>query len=184
MPGSVLLTLAPLLVALFPPGDMPKTIPHKVLETFHFTGDDNSPLYVSGVEALVLRKPDDFEKYFLKVKPAKNPAVNNPGQNNARNNNLALPRGTFPDHAVLAFVIHTHDIPRYDKIQVSRLDDKVRIEFTSSVPEFLRFGPVDPLSSRISRITPLLLQVPAKDIEGAKVFEFLQKDAKPVVVKK
>lgn len=184
MIGSVLLTLAPMLVALFPPGDMPKPISHKVLDSYYFIPDNNFPLFVSGTQALVFRKQEEFEKYFLKLKKPRDPAANTPKQNNARANNQILPRGTFPEHAILAYVVHTHDIPRYDKIQVSRLDDKVRIEFTSSVPESQRFGPVDPLSSRLSHVTPLLLQVPTKDIEGAKVFEFLQKDAKPVVVKR
>lgn len=170
--------LAPMLAIqalAFPPGDNP--IPVASRQVGGYFVKNTTLLPHAGMGAWILKNQPDFDEVFQPVPPLGLQA------NGLRKQELqALPDKAFESHQVLALAIQAHTSATYDRVAVSRLDDTLRVSFKASVPEKDRLPKIDPPSSRAVFVSPLLLLVPSKAMEGVKKIEFNQEGSKPVIV--
>lgn len=166
---SLLLVMAP----AFPPGDSPTPVNSKQVGDYFVK--NTTPLPHAGMGTWVMKDQAAFDEVFQQVPPFGL-------QGNGLRKLDPLPEKAFESHYVLALAIQAHASATYDKVAVSRLDDTIRVSYRASVPEKERLSKVAPNPTRAVYVSPLLLLVPSKAMEGVKKIEFNQEGCKPVIV--
>ena len=173
----LLATSLPLTPA-FPPEPVGKPVTVQILDGYFVK--NTTPIPPTGMAALILKDQETFDNTFQKVPPM---GVRRPGTPDTLQKSIHLPENAFDSHVILAVATQAHATAEYSKVHVSRTNDLLRVQFKSSVAHTNHLGKVDPKSTTAVFVSPLIVMVPAKALEGVKSIEFHQEGAKPVVIK-
>ena len=176
---AFLFTTTLLLAPAFPPDHPGQPVPTQVLGEYFVK--NTTPIPPSGMLTLVVKNQEAFDQVFQQVPPLglRRPGGPKPDQKKT----TPLPRDAFPGHVVLAVATKAHASAEYSQVKVTRMDDTIRLHFKSYVHETKRLGKADPKSSAAVFVSPLIVMVPAKALEGVKSVEFAQDGSTPVVEK-
>jgi hypothetical protein len=161
----------------FPPDQPGKPVQAQILGDYFVK--NTTPIPATGLLTRVVKTQEAFDEMVQQVPPL---GLRRPGGPDQKLT-TPLPADAFPGHVVLAVATRAHASAEYSSIRVTRVDDTLTLQFKSSVPEGKRLGKVDPLSSAAVFVSPLLVLVPAKAMEGVKSVEFAQDGTTPVVQK-
>lgn len=161
----------------FPPDQPAKPVQAQVLGDY-FVKNTN-PIPPSGLLTRVVKTQEAFDELVQQVPPL---GLRRPGGPDQKKTN-PLPDNAFPSHVVLAVATKAHASAQYSQVRVSRLDDTIRLHFKSSVPEAKRLGKVDPKPGAAVFVSPLLVMIPARAMEGVQAVEFTQEGSTPVIEK-
>lgn len=175
----ILISTTLLLAPAFPPDHPGQPVPAKLLGDYFVK--NTTPIPPSGMLTLVVKNQDEFDQVFQQVPPLglRRPGGPNPDQKKT----TPLPPDAFPGHVVLAIATKAHASAEYSQVKVTRTDDTIRLHFKSSVHEGKRLGKAAPKSSAAVFVSPLIVMIPAKALEGVKSVEFAQDGSTPVVQK-